>query len=511
MRSNNIVTITFIAVIIGISMLCFKPSVAYAGAVADVGVSYTGHVENIGWQNPVGDGEEIGTDGKGLRVEALKLSLTNVPVGASIQYETHVQNIGWQAWVADGQEAGTDGKGLRVEALKIKLKNMPGYSVQYRAHVQNIGWQEWVADGQEIGTDGKGLRIEALEVKISKISNNSTIGISYSGHVQNVGWQDTVENGQISGTEGKSLRVEAIKLNLVNAPAGAKIDYQTHVQNIGWQTPTSNGLEAGTDGKGLRVEALKIRLENMPGYSVQYRVHVQSIGWQDWVHDGLEAGTDGKGLKIEALEVRIVKTADGSTPISEEFSPVTSLKFTWAKVRDAVLNADFKSSLLTETFSPNGTPDIGITYNSNNGVGTDNDVFYISDVSHSDYPSMDIELTTIGSDSTDSNVINGINHAYSVLSKAIFGGQGTEIANIINDVPVRPLTKNGSTIYLPKVTFIGERRVFATQYGSFISVFISADNDDTDIWQTVRSLTGADRAGVSNNELKQYIPELSKY
>ncbi|PJI09243.1 MULTISPECIES: Ig domain-containing protein [Clostridium] len=288
-----------------------------------VGVSYSGHVQNIGWQTPVSDGQEVGTDGKGLRVEALKLNLTNAPKGASIEYQAHVQNIGWQDWKQDGQEAGTDGKSYRVEALKIKLKNMPGYSVEYKAHVQNVGWQDWVSDGQEAGTDGKSLRVEALEIRIVKTSN-TTVGVNYSGHVQNIGWQNAVENGQIAGTEGQGLRVEALKLNLENAPADAHIKYQTHVQNIGWQTPVSDGQEGGTDGKGYRVEAIKIALEGkgMSGYSVQYRAHVQNIGWQKWVRDGQEAGTDGKGLRVEAIEVRIVWTGHDATPV--DFIPVNN-------------------------------------------------------------------------------------------------------------------------------------------------------------------------------------------
>jgi len=275
--------------------------------VKAVSVSYQGHVQNIGWQNWVSDGQDAGTAGPGLRVEALKIKLLNAPAGASIKYQAHVQNVGWQKWVSDGQEAGTNGKSLRVEALKITLENMPGYSIQYQAHVQNEGWQDWVSDGQQAGTEGKGLRVEAIRIKIVKISDNSTIGVEYQGHVQSIGWQNLVSNGQISGTEGKGLRVEALKINLKNAPAGASIKYQAHVQNVGWQKWVSNGQEAGTNGKSLRVEALKITLENMPGYSVQYQVHVQNVGWQNWVSDGQQAGTNGKALRIEGLRIRIVK------------------------------------------------------------------------------------------------------------------------------------------------------------------------------------------------------------
>ena len=277
---------------------------------SSVGVTYQGHVQNIGWQKPVSDGAEAGTDGQSLRVEALKINLVNAPAGASIKYQTHVQNVGWQPWVSDGAEAGTSGQALRVEAIKIELVNMPGYSVEYQAHVQNVGWQPVVSDGQIAGTSGKGYRIEALRIKIVKISD-STVGVSYQGHVQNVGWQDSVQNGQIAGTEGLAYRVEALKMNLINAPAGASIKYQAHVQNVGWQGWASDGAVAGTSGQALRVEAIKIELVNMPDYSVQYRGHVQNVGWQPWVNDGAIAGITGKSLRIEAIEIRIVTKNKG--------------------------------------------------------------------------------------------------------------------------------------------------------------------------------------------------------
>lgn len=162
------------------------------------GIVYKGHVQNIGWQNPVtvtGDQTDItkiaeaGTNGKGLRVEAIKISGTNLPEGASITYQGHVQNIGWQTPVTvtgnkdinTVEEAGTDGKGLRVEAFKMTLNGMPGYAIKYRTHVENIGWQNAVetvngttiANASEAGTDGKGLRMEAIQIEIVKTSDTT--------------------------------------------------------------------------------------------------------------------------------------------------------------------------------------------------------------------------------------------------------------------------------------------------------------------------------------------------
>ena len=271
-----------------------------------ISVKYQAHVQNIGWKEFIYDGNLAGTQGQGLRMEALKINLENAPVGARIKYQVHVQNIGWKDWVYDGNLAGTEGKSLRVEGLRIILENAPGYSIAYEAHVQNIGWQNWVYNGELAGTTGKGFRIEALRIKLVK-SSDVPMGVSYSSHVQNIGWGTNVTDNELSGTQGQGFRMEALKINLRNAPAGAKIKYQAHVQNIGWQNWVYDGNMTGTQGKSLRVEGIRIVLENAPGYRIAYQVHVQNVGWQDWAYDGNLAGTTAKGLRLEAIRIKIVK------------------------------------------------------------------------------------------------------------------------------------------------------------------------------------------------------------
>lgn len=42
---------------------------------------------------------------------------------SSISIKGHVQNIGWQKWVRNGQTAGTTGRALRLEAVQVRLIN----------------------------------------------------------------------------------------------------------------------------------------------------------------------------------------------------------------------------------------------------------------------------------------------------------------------------------------------------------------------------------------------------
>ena len=131
------------------------------------GVTYSAHVQRIGWQAPVDDGATAGTTGRALRVEALRLAPSG---GATLTWRGHVQKVGWQGWRDTPAMIGTTGKGLRLEAFQITVKDKGqlygAVSVEYRAHVQGVGWQPWRRDGQTAGTTGKGLRVEAVQVRI---------------------------------------------------------------------------------------------------------------------------------------------------------------------------------------------------------------------------------------------------------------------------------------------------------------------------------------------------------
>ena len=134
----------------------------------DTQAVYSAHVQNIGWQDEVYNGETIGTVGQGLRMEALKLDLYKPLYSGEVTYSAHVQNIGWQDWKKDGEISGTVGEKLQMEAVKIKLTGEMAdhYDIYYRAQVEELGWLDWVKDGKEAGTTGKGYRMESLEIKL---------------------------------------------------------------------------------------------------------------------------------------------------------------------------------------------------------------------------------------------------------------------------------------------------------------------------------------------------------
>lgn len=152
----------------------------------DTTLQYQTHVQNLGWQNTVNNGQISGTTGKGLRLESLKLNLKDQSCSGTIQYKTHVQNLGWQNMVSDGQISGTTGRALRVEAINISLTGEMArkYDVYYRVHVQNYGWLSWAKNGENAGTEGLGLRMESMQILLVKKGENKPSN-TYNGVVSN--------------------------------------------------------------------------------------------------------------------------------------------------------------------------------------------------------------------------------------------------------------------------------------------------------------------------------------
>ncbi len=293
-------------------------------------ILYRTHVQNVGWQNYVKNGEMAGTSGKALRLEGCNINLTDNEYGGGIRYQTHIQNIGWQEWKKEGEMSGTSGRALRLEGIRIELTgNIANYyDIYYRVHCQNFGWMGWAKNGEDAGSAGYSYRLEGLEVVLVKkgeqapgTTNNHFIQkyVTYSTHIQNVGWQEKTYDGRMSGTSGKALRLEGIQIGLSNQRYSGDIEYRTHIQNIGWEsTYKKNNQISGTSGKALRLEAIQIRLtgEMAEKYDVYYSVHCQNFGWMGWAKNGEPAGSAGYSYRLEGIKIVLVEkghSAPGST------------------------------------------------------------------------------------------------------------------------------------------------------------------------------------------------------
>ncbi|MCL1799619.1 MAG: S8 family serine peptidase [Eggerthellaceae bacterium] len=347
----------------------FTGSVTKGFAIKGATITYETHVQNIGWtgnassRSPVANGAVSGTSGRGLRVEALRISLVNNSgKSGKLHYRTQIQNVGWQEeCVIDSKGtsdaylkgnlrgndySGTSGRALRLETLEIRLTGdlAKAYDIYYRVHVQNVGWMGWAKNGENAaGTVGLGLRMEAMQVYLLPAGSTppgSTMGgatspagapcaidasaagrkgaVSYDAmvHIQNQGdTKYSKNNGSTTlGTSGRSLRLEAMTLKLATPPVSGGLSYSVHIQNIGWEKePATNGTLSGTQGRALRLEALCISLtgEMAKRYDVYYRTHVQNIGWTGWAKNGQSCGSAGYAYRMEAMQIVIV--AKGTT------------------------------------------------------------------------------------------------------------------------------------------------------------------------------------------------------
>ncbi|MDD8048138.1 MAG: hypothetical protein PHH04_00915 [Thomasclavelia sp.] len=285
-------------------------------------IEYNSHVQNIGWQNVITDGQTAGTTGKSYRIEAFRAQVIG-DENLSVNYEAHVQNVGWQGTKSDGEICGTTGKSYRIEALRMSLKgtNADNYDLYYRVHVANVGWLDWASNGKDAGSVGKGLRIEALQVVLKEKGETApgntsnyfieTPSINYSTNYDN-SWHDVVVDGNTSGTTGQSKTINLFKASVTSPSITGGIQYSSHVQNVGWTSYTS-----GESGRtNLRLEAIKIKLTGQLSgiYDVYYRVHVQNFGWLGWAKNDQQAGSQGYGYRIEAIQVKLCPKNTGGAP-----------------------------------------------------------------------------------------------------------------------------------------------------------------------------------------------------
>ncbi|MDV7856533.1 C39 family peptidase [Enterococcus faecalis] len=299
-------------------------------------INYQTHIQDIGWQGVVKNGEISGTSRRSLRLEGIKMNISNSDLAGSVEYRTHVQEIGWQGYVKDNQLSGTSGKSLRLEAIQIRLTGeiANAYDVYYRVHIEDKGWLNWAKNSESAGSQSAAKRLEAIQIKLVKKGEAAPEGngkafligneakrpdeikpnVNYQTHVQEIGWQGFVRNGESAGTSGKKLRLEAIKINLSDAALAGNIEYSTHVQSIGWQEKKKNGELSGTSGKKLRLEAIKINLSGDVSryYDVYYRVYIQDKGWLNWAANGAPSGSQSASKRLEAIQIKIVRKGEAA-------------------------------------------------------------------------------------------------------------------------------------------------------------------------------------------------------
>ena len=209
-------------------------------SVKDV-LEYEGYVQENGWSDSAKNGQIIGTTGKNLSLNAIKLNVNDLD-GIGIEYRTHISDIGWQDTVKNGEQSGTAGQSNWIEAVQIKLtgNNASNYDIYYRSHVSEIGWLDWAKNGELSGTQGYGYAVQAIQIVLLPKGDTApgstlvpfkigTVKMQYQAHVQDIGWQDWCYDGETAGTQTLSKRVEAIEIQIVDKIKEEKV--QLEIEN----------------------------------------------------------------------------------------------------------------------------------------------------------------------------------------------------------------------------------------------------------------------------------------
>lgn len=135
-------------------------------------IKYQAHCSDIGWQDPVADGQIAGTVGQCRPLECFRVTEINIP-GVGIHGFAHVQDIGWSAGNIQTEDIGSTGLGKFIEAVKIGLfgENADKYDIFYRLHIQDKGFLNWSKNGELNGTVGGNIQAEAIQIEVHQKSD----------------------------------------------------------------------------------------------------------------------------------------------------------------------------------------------------------------------------------------------------------------------------------------------------------------------------------------------------
>lgn len=148
-------------------------------------INASAYIQNKDWLLMGTKNGVLGTTGKSLRLEALRLSASS-SIAGGVEYRSHLQGSGWEkAWVRDGATSGTVDEGRRLEAVQIRLygKMKKEFDVYYRVHSRRYGWMAWAKNGEKAGTQGMSRRAEAVQIALLKKGSKAP-GKTYKGITQ---------------------------------------------------------------------------------------------------------------------------------------------------------------------------------------------------------------------------------------------------------------------------------------------------------------------------------------
>jgi uncharacterized repeat protein (TIGR02543 family) len=148
-------------------------------------INASAYVQNKNWLLMNTKNGVLGTAGKSLRLEAIRVRVTS-SISGGVEYRSHLQGSDWEkTWARDGMTSGTTDESRRLEAVQIRLygKMKNKYDVYYRVYASGYGWMAWAKNGEKAGTQGMKRRGEAVQIALVKKGSKAP-GKTYKGIAQ---------------------------------------------------------------------------------------------------------------------------------------------------------------------------------------------------------------------------------------------------------------------------------------------------------------------------------------
>ncbi|WP_303870791.1 YDG domain-containing protein [Acetobacterium wieringae] len=307
-----------------------------ANVASEIELRYNVHVQNIGWLYDENDpstwaknGDYAGTRGKGLRIEAIKIVLLDTTgkqvSGYHVRYRGHVQNIGdlpsvSEEWFLDGEQLGTVGSSLRLEALKLEIVKDATTGTDLSAYTALIKQIESLNESDFSKTSWNNLQSVVSQNNIDEQSSSTEIATAIATIQKAMNQLEDLTQSTIyskAGSYGPSSGSESINQDVIVTTGDVTLQNLTIDGNLIIDEAVGNGnvtLNNVTVSGELRVRG-----------GGQNSIHING---GDYSKILIEQAPDG-GVRIVAtgldgVPVILSENAAGETLILEgEFDSVT--------------------------------------------------------------------------------------------------------------------------------------------------------------------------------------------
>lgn len=281
----------------------------------DLELRYNVHVQNIGWLYDEDDptswaknGDYAGTRGDGLRIEAIKIVLLdaagNKASGYHIRYQGHVQNIGdlpadSEQWFTDGEQLGTVGSSLRLEALKLEIVKDATTGTDLSAYIDLTNQIDSLNEADYSKTSWSNLQTVVSQNRVDEQSSASAITTAIANIREAINRLENLTTATIynkTGTYGPATGNESIAQDVIITTGDLTLQNLT------------------VDGNLIIDEAVGIGNVSLNNVSVSGELRVRG-GGQNSIH--ISGGKYAKILVEQAPDggVRIVATGVDGVPV----------------------------------------------------------------------------------------------------------------------------------------------------------------------------------------------------